>query len=170
MLITTPMAMEFGVYDPPEDPTERRRRLTDNIRQFTRPVRHRGNHRFVGALTPRKAILPSCKFAISKHPDRPCLTPIRNREIGIISGDARAMGTECAQGRDMPRNVGYVVGSTQKLYQLTCERDRARNQFTLSRYRISIRCIQKGTLRPISATTPGSISSSAIRGRMPRTA
>jgi len=33
----------------------------------------------------------------------------------------------------MPRNVGYVAGSTQKLYQLTGECDRERNQFTLSR-------------------------------------
>jgi hypothetical protein len=33
----------------------------------------------------------------------------------------------------MPRNVSYLVGSTQKLYQLTGECDRERNQFTLSR-------------------------------------
>jgi hypothetical protein len=33
----------------------------------------------------------------------------------------------------MPRNVTYVAGSTRKLYQLTGECDRERNQFTLSR-------------------------------------
>jgi hypothetical protein len=33
----------------------------------------------------------------------------------------------------MPRNVSYVAGSSHKLYQLTGECDRERNQFTLSR-------------------------------------
>ena len=33
----------------------------------------------------------------------------------------------------MPRNVTYVAGNTRKLYQLTGECDRERNQFTLSR-------------------------------------
>ena len=42
---------EFGAPAAPDDPDERRVWLTENIRQLTRPVRHRGNHKYAWPLT-----------------------------------------------------------------------------------------------------------------------
>ena len=47
--------------------------LAENIRQLTRPVRHRGNHKYAWPLTTamRQALPASLPYP--KHPDAPAL-------------------------------------------------------------------------------------------------
>jgi hypothetical protein len=64
---------QFRASDPPEDPIERRRWLSDCIQQITRPVRHRGNHRFAWALTPEVRCFLPASLPYPKHPDQPAV-------------------------------------------------------------------------------------------------
>jgi hypothetical protein len=51
---------EFGACGAPDDAEARRRWLSENTRLLTRPICHRGNHRFAWALTPEvRKFLPA---------------------------------------------------------------------------------------------------------------
>ena len=62
---------EFGAAAAPDDADQRRVWLAENIRQLTRPLRHRGNHKYAWPLTAamRQALPASLPYP--KHPDAP---------------------------------------------------------------------------------------------------
>ena len=62
---------EFGAAAAPDDADQRRVWLAESIRQLTRPVRHRGNHKYAWPLTaPMRQALPA-SLPYPKHPDAP---------------------------------------------------------------------------------------------------
>jgi len=62
---------EFGAAAAPDDRHERRLWLAENMRQLTRAVRHRGNHKYAWPLTTAmRQVLPA-SLPYPKHPDAP---------------------------------------------------------------------------------------------------
>jgi hypothetical protein len=63
----------FGAPAAPNDADERRAWLAENIRLLTRPVRHRGNHKYAWPLTDSmRQVLPA-SLPYPKHPDTAAL-------------------------------------------------------------------------------------------------
>jgi hypothetical protein len=72
---------EFGAPAAPDDADQRRVWLAENIRQLTRPVRHRGNHKHAWPLHGRYAAGVTRESSISEASGRTCA--LRRRDLDM---------------------------------------------------------------------------------------